>query len=74
MVDKFPEEERNFETRLKFIKEIFSNKYPQYQIMAHCIQHKLDRSYEQYLQNLHRSSWLLKNGEDPMDVLKRIDK
>ena len=74
MVDKFKEEDRTFETRLKFIKEIFSNKYPPYQIMASCIQHKLDRSYEEYIQTIHRSSWLLKNGEDPIEVLKRIDK
>ena len=46
---KFPEDERTFETRLKFIKEIFTNRYEPYQIMAHCIQHKLDKSYETYV-------------------------
>ena len=46
---KFPEDERTFETRLKFIKEIFTNRYEPYQIMAHCIQHKLDKSYEAYV-------------------------
>ena len=70
---KFPEEERTFETRLKFIKELFTNRYEPYQIMAHCIQHKLDKSYEAYLKEIHKSMWLLGN-EDPIAVLKRIDK
>lgn len=70
---KFPESERTFETRLKFIKELFSHKFESYQIMAHCIQHKLDKSYEAYLKEIHKSEWLLGN-EDPIAVLKRIDK
>lgn len=70
--NKFPENERTFETRLKFIKELFTNKYEPYQIMAHCIQHKLDKSYEAYIKEIHKSVWLLEN-EDPMAVLKRID-
>ena len=69
---KFPEDERTFETRLKFIKELFSNKYENYQIMAHCIQHKLDKSYEAYVKEIHKGMWLLEN-QDPMDILKRID-
>lgn len=70
---KFPESDRTFETRLKFIKELFSHKFENYQIMAHCIQHKLDKSYEAYLKEIHKSEWLLGN-EDPIAVLKRIDK
>ena len=73
VVDKFPEEKRNFETRVKFIKELFSNKFENYQIMAHCIEHKLDRSYESYIKDIHKCSWQLEN-KDPIDVLKRIDK
>jgi len=69
---KFPENERTFETRLKFIKELFSNKYHNYQIMAHCIQHKLDKSYEAYVKEIHKSVWLLEN-QDPIAILKRID-
>ena len=53
---KFPEEERTFETRLKFIKELFTDKFENYQIMAHCIQHKLDKSYEAYLKEVHKST------------------
>lgn len=71
--NKFPETERTFETRLKFIKELFSHKFESYQIMAHCIQHKLDRSYDAYIKEIHKSEWLLGN-EDPIAVLKRIDK
>lgn len=70
---KFPESQRTFETRLKFIKELFTHKFKDYQIMAHCIQHKLDKSYEAYVKEVHKSEWLLGN-EDPMAVLKRIDK
>ena len=70
---KFPENERTFETRLKFIKELFSHKFENYQIMAHCIQHKLDKSYEAYVKKIHKSYWTLHN-EDPMKILKRIDK
>ena len=69
---KFPEEERTFETRLKFIKELFTNKFENYQIMAHCIQHKLDKYYEAYVKEVHKSVWLLEN-QDPMNILKRID-
>jgi len=71
-IEKFPVEERTFETRVKFIKEIFTNKYEPYQIMAHCITHKLDRSFESYLIDLHKSSWQLRN-EDPIELLKKID-
>ena len=69
---KFPEDERTFETRLKFITEIFTHKYKPYQIMAHCIQHKLDKSYEAYVKEIHKSLWLLE-GKDPMAILKKID-
>ena len=40
--DKFPEELRNFETRLLFIEELFTNLFSQCDIMAHCAVHKLD--------------------------------
>lgn len=70
--DKFPDEKRTFETRLLFIKELFTNTYEPYQIMAHCIQHKLDRSYESYIKEIHKSVWLL-NNKDPLAVLKKID-
>ena len=65
-------EDRTFETRLKFIAEIFSDKYERHQIMASCINHKLDQSYEEYLNEIHKSCWTLQ-GKDPMTVLKKID-
>jgi hypothetical protein len=40
--------------------------------MAHCIQYKLDKSYEVYLKDILKSVWNL-NGQDPMKILKRID-
>lgn len=70
--DKFPEENRTFETRLQFIHDIFTNKYTQDQIMANCIMYKLDKSYEAYIKKVHKSCWLLEN-EDPIKILKRID-
>ena len=70
--NKFPLEERTFKTRLEFIKEIFLSKHTSTQIMAHCIQHKLGRSFEAYMQDVYKSVWTLR-GEDPMKILKRID-
>ena len=67
-----PEEERTFESRLRFINEIFSNTYTANQIMASCIKHKLNKSFETYVKDIHRSLWELR-GRDPLAILKRID-
>ncbi len=67
-----PESERTFESRLNFIDEIFSNTYTQDQIMASCIQYKLNKSFEAYIKDIHKSLWKL-SGKDPMAVLRRID-
>ena len=67
-----PEDERTFESRLQFIADIFSNKYEKHQIMASCIKYKLNKSYEAYVQEVHKSLWSL-YGKDPMAVLKKID-
>ena len=72
METKIPEEERTFETRLLFIKDIFENKYPNEIIMANCINYKLNMSYDSYLQQINRSISALK-FEDPIKVLRRID-
>ncbi len=69
---KFPEEERSFETRVSFIKDIFTLKHTNTEIMAHCIQYKLGKSFEAYSKQILKSVWTLR-GEDPMKVLKRID-
>lgn len=71
MADKFPEEARTFETRVLFIRELFTNLFPQQDIMAHCILHKLDRSYLLYCKELENSILNL-TGEDPLRVLKGI--
>lgn len=69
--NKFPEEDKTFETRLLFIRELFTNTYERHQIMASCINYKLGKSYEMYLKDIHRSLWNL-NGKDPMAILKKI--
>jgi hypothetical protein len=40
--------------------------------MAHCIQYKLDKSYEAYFNDMLKSVWNL-NGKDPIKILKQID-
>lgn len=69
---KFDRDSRTFETRVGFIRDIFTNKYKPIDIMAHCIQYKLDKSYEVYFKDILTSIWNL-NGQDPMKILKRID-
>ena len=63
---------RTFETRVSFIRDIFSNKYEPIEIMAHSIQYKLDKSFEIYFKDMLKSVWNL-NGRDPMKILKSID-
>lgn len=70
---KFDRTQRTFETRVTFIRDIFSNKFEPIEIMAHCIKYKLDKSYEVYLKDVLKSVWNL-DGQDPIKVLKRIDK
>jgi hypothetical protein len=69
---KFDRDSRTFETRVTFIRDIFSNKHTPIEIMAHSIQYKLDKSFEMYLTDVLKSVWNL-NGQDPMKILKRID-
>ena len=70
---KFDRNARTFETRVTFIRDIFANKYEPIEIMAHSIKYKLDKSYESYLSDILKNIWNL-NGQDPMKILKRIDK
>ena len=69
---KFDRDSRTFETRVTFIRDIFSNKHTPTEIMAHCIRYKLDKSYEAYLSDILKSVWALA-GQDPIKVLKRVD-
>ena len=70
---KFDRDSRTFETRVTFIRDIFENKYEPIEILAHSIKYKLDKSYEIYLTDVLNSVWNL-NGQDPIKVLKRIDR
>lgn len=69
---KFDRNARTFETRVKFIHDIFSSKYEPIEIMAHSIQYKLDKSSEIYFKDILKSIWNL-NGRDPIKILKSID-
>lgn len=69
---KFDRNARTFETRVTFIRDIFSNKFTPTEIMAHSIRYKLDKSYEMYLADIMKSVWNL-DGQDPIKILKRID-
>ena len=56
---KFDRDSRTFETRVKFIDEIFSETYSRDQIMASCIQHKLNKSFEAYIKDIHKINDIL---------------
>lgn len=71
--NKPPVDTRTFETRVKFINEIFSATFTAEQIMASCINHKLSSAFYEYIKDIHKSLWKLA-GKDPMAVLKKIDK
>ena len=62
---------RTFETRLLFIKEIFSNTFDRSDIMGRCILYKLNKSLESYEKQLDQSTNIL-NDKDPLAVLKGI--
>ncbi|MBO5423983.1 MAG: hypothetical protein J6A25_00550 [Lachnospiraceae bacterium] len=70
---KFDPALRTFETRVTFIRDIFENVFEPEVIMTSCIEYKLGRSFKNYLYEVTSSSWSL-YGEDPMKVLRRIDK
>ena len=71
-IPKFDRASRTFETRVLFIKALLENKYTQSEIMAHCVEYKLDESLKKYIEALNQSVWNLE-GEDPIKILKRID-
>ena len=73
IIPKFAKDQRTFETRVTFIRDVFTNKYDAADIMSSCIQHKLKVSLENYMEDLQYSSWKLR-GEDPITILKRIDR
>ena len=62
---------RTFETRLLFIKEIFSNTFNQTDIMGRCILYKLNKSLETYEKQLDKSVDIL-NEKDPLVILRGL--
>lgn len=52
---KFDFDKRTFETRVKFINQLFTSRYTTAEIMASCIKYKLGKSYEQYLKDVTKS-------------------
>lgn len=70
---KFDYDKRTFETRVTFIRDIFTEKYDPSSILTSCIQYKLRISLENYIDDLKFSAWRI-YGEDPIKVLKRIDR
>ena len=66
------EDKRSFETRLLFIRDIFSDLHSQDEIMAKCIQHKLDVSYENYVHELKNRTTVL-SFADPIKILKTME-
>lgn len=64
------ESQRTFETRLEFIRQIFTNKYSEDDIFKKCVEHKLDRSFELYTQEVNACLNRL-YAKDPIKILKR---
>ena len=73
MIDNIDKNQRTFETRLLFIKELFLHKYSEEEILKGSIVHKLKKSYEQYLDEVNRSVSMLRS-QDPLKVLNRASK
>ena len=69
---KFKEEKRTFETRVTFIRDIFTNKYEPIDVLSSSVKYKLGKSYEQYMEELNKHIWQLA-GKDVLSILKRID-
>lgn len=64
-------EQRTFETRLKFINGIFSNKYSRTAIMTSCINFKLRNSLNNYIEEMDKSLNALENA-NLMSVMKKM--
>lgn len=73
MIDKVDKEFRTFETRLLYIRDIFAEKYSQEEILKSSIEHKLQVSYEEYVNELKRSLALLQALDAPTKILKKVN-
>lgn len=72
-MDKSSKENRTFESRLLFIKEIFENKYSAEDIFRLSIEHRLGRTYEAYLDELNQSLEILLEKKT-LTVMKKVSK
>lgn len=65
---------RTFESRLLFIKEIFTNTYSEDEILKKCIEHKLKRSYEAYIAEVNRcfDTIINKVQQNPISVINKL--
>lgn len=70
---KIHTESRTFETRLLFIKEIFSDKFPPEVVLQSAIQYKLGASLEQYKIDTDASLKVLQT-ESSTKLLKKLNK
>lgn len=68
------DEQKTFESRLRYIFGIFSDPYTQTEIMRNCIAFKLNKSFEQYIDDLEKSFKLLTGRDNPVPVLRSIEK
>ena len=64
-------ENRNFDTRLEFIANIFSHALSETERLASSVQFKLNKTYEIYLEEVNRSLSILAS-HDPTKVLSKI--
>lgn len=65
---------RTFETRLEFIAGVFSHPHSKEDILASSIQFKLNKTYQQYIDELNESFALLvqKSVQNPENVIKKL--
>ncbi len=71
---KFREEDRTFKTRLEFILSLFEDTFAPEDILGRGIQHKLNFTYEQYVEKLNRSLNTLQQNDNPLKILKEINR
>lgn len=67
-------EERTFKTRLEYINYIFSHVWTPDEIMRASIEHRLNLSYEKYLEDLDNSIKKLLDRRNPVPVIKTANK
>lgn len=72
-INNVPKNKRTFETRLKFIDSIFSEMLSPEEILKQSIEHRLNRTYESYLEEVNQSLNILLT-KNATTVIKKINK